>query len=910
MDWPTEVRIGDHVEDPPPASSRRAAPGASVSLPSADLAKGPAALGRSVLLRQGASAPQPWQGLPEIDVDPSSAPTATLDRLQHAWSEREALVIRLIGELPPDNPTLDVPFWEVGPFTELPGERLRFLVTANAVDATQMDRVTFAPLDRAVELGARPGGPADATLPDGTSVWLDGGPLEPFAPEVLEGHPIVPRPHLVAGRLRVAANAGPPWADLAPDQLAAVDHRRGPARIIAPAGSGKTRVLTERTRHLASGRGVDPATIALVAYNRRARQEMADRLTDVRGLDIRTLNSLALAIVNRSGPRTTIDERDVRRRLERLVPVARRRANTDPLEAWVDALSACRLGLRSPASIEDEYPDVTEFATVLGRYRDELARRRELDFDEQILAAVEILLRDPDARADARAGCPVLLVDEFQDLTPAHLLLVRLLAGPANEVFAVGDDDQTIYGYSGASPEWLVDFGSAFPGAVDHPLTVNYRCPPGVVTAATNLLSHNRVRVAKQIHPAPDRLPVDGEFRIDRTAHVHSDLVAHVQELLADGAAPNEVAVLARVNAALLAPLLYLRAAGIPAGRPPGVDARLIERSGTGAALAWLRLAAAPDHGFSGEDLRLALRRPTRSLHPRIADWVAEQRSVADLVALSGRLNQQREQDAVAGFASDIARLRRAAASGARAAPLLDIVNHEIGLLGAASQLDRSQRTVRRAAHSDELAALTAVAALHDDPQTLGPWLAAQLAAPDPPADQSLTVATIHSTKGLEWPHVVVHDVRADLHPHQLAVDIEEERRVLHVAITRGRKSVRILASEPASPFLPQLEQARDPNIPDSVIRSARVTATSPVVSTRPSVQDSDPLKAALKKWRFERARADRAPAYTVFTDATLEEIAGRRPRSLSELGRVKGIGPAKLDRFGDEVLGIVASLS
>jgi DNA helicase II / ATP-dependent DNA helicase PcrA len=93
-----------------------------------------------------------------------------------------------------------------------------------------------------------------------------------------------------------------------------------------------------------------------------------------------------------------------------------------------------------------------------------------------------------------------LLVDEFQDLTPAFLLLVRLVAGPSQQVFGVGDDDQTIYSYAGATPDHLVDFDRWFPGAAHHALEVNYRCPPGVVDAVTRLLSHNRHRVDKTIH--------------------------------------------------------------------------------------------------------------------------------------------------------------------------------------------------------------------------------------------------------------------------------------------------------------------------------------------------------------------------------------------------------------------------
>ena len=93
----------------------------------------------------------------------------------------------------------------------------------------------------------------------------------------------------------------------------------------------------------------------------------------------------------------------------------------------------------------------------------------------------------------------MLLVDEFQDLTPAHLLLIRLLASPGGAVFGVGDDDQTIYGYNGADPAWLIDFAELFPGAGSHPLEVNYRCPAGIVDVVDRLLRHNDRRVAKTI---------------------------------------------------------------------------------------------------------------------------------------------------------------------------------------------------------------------------------------------------------------------------------------------------------------------------------------------------------------------------------------------------------------------------
>ncbi|MEM8924495.1 MAG: ATP-dependent helicase, partial [Actinomycetota bacterium] len=869
------------VASSPPAAAPMAAPADLPELFTAERLAGPEALGRSLLVAADAPIPAPWSTAPVVEAD-QEASEELVERLHRAWRERERLVIRWSGPPPSAAAALDESFVRWSPSTSLPGERLAFAVTANAVDLLG-HRPAFAPLQLALALGAEPPSPteeggadgntaADAVV-DGVAVHVDGGPLTPFASTDID-HPIVPRVHLVAGILRaVPTGLTPSQADLAPDQLAAVHHEGGPARIIAPAGSGKTRVLTERTRHLIADRGLAGRTVSLVAYNRRARTEMAERLADHPGLDVRTLNSMAFGIALGRPPfhtaapgasnLTTVGELDARRILERLVPGRRRRQLTDPLEPWVDALSACRLGLRDPEEVEAAYgADITGFAEVLPRYREELARRNLVDFDEQILTAITRLLTEPDARAAARRATPLLLVDEFQDLTPAHLILVRLLAGPAAEVFAVGDDDQTIYGYSGASPEWLVDFDRFFPGAADHRLTVNYRCPPPVVDAALHLLSHNRLRVTKTItagRPTPDA-PAPAaldELAVNESSDPNLALVARAEALTADGVAPADIAVLARVNATLLPALLHLAEAGLPVERPRAIDERVLERSGTAAALAWLRLASAPEQRLADDDLRLALRRPPRSLHPRIVDWVCEQSSVKALRALSERLNSERDANNVAGLADDIEALRAECDRGATAAELLDEIFDTIGLLGAASQLDQSQRTARRAAHADELMALRAVADLAPGPYGFEPWLRERLnelrpSQPDEPGPAEaqaerpnvITLATIHTTKGLEWDHVIVHDVRRDLHPHRLATDIEEERRIFHVAVTRGRSTVLVNAMPGGgSPFLEEMEKARpaDEPWPEPVVSRSAPSAAGATKAAKGKAARAEP---------------------------------------------------------------------
>jgi DNA helicase II / ATP-dependent DNA helicase PcrA len=473
----------------------------------------PDALGRGAVVAAGAPTPPGLEGVRRIVVDDDvlAHPDHVAALLHRRWLARR----RIILELAADNAALrepeacDLPPHAVPDGFAFHRERLHFLTWANTYDVRSGEPIWWHGELAQRRSGASASEVADIELPDGRAAWVDGGPRGPLSLPL--GAPLVHRESVALGRLTVleeeAASAGAgELAQLAPDQLAAVTHRAGPARIIAPAGSGKTRVLTARLRHLVRDRRVERELITAVAYNTRAASEMRER---TQGLDasVRTLHSLALWICNLDERREVITEREQRALLDRLVTVARI-PNQDPYQPYLEALTEVRLALRDPAEVEAARGDVDGFAEVFERYRDELAHRRVLDFDEQIYRALELLLTRPDIRQRAQRVGTHLLVDEFQDLTPGFLLLVRLVAGPSMQVFAVGDDDQTIYSYAGASPTYLVDFDRWFPGAHHHALEVNYRCPAPVIDAAVSLLSHNRVRVVKSIRAGvPDRVP-------------------------------------------------------------------------------------------------------------------------------------------------------------------------------------------------------------------------------------------------------------------------------------------------------------------------------------------------------------------------------------------------------------------
>ncbi|MET0146380.1 MAG: ATP-dependent DNA helicase UvrD2 [Ilumatobacteraceae bacterium] len=939
---------------------------------------GPPELGRGVVLVSGTPVPPPWLDAPVVTIDEAvlADPAPTVARLHAAWAAREPLAI-VLGVDPAvfrQPASITVEPWRLAPGTEPSLDRLHFLTWANTYDARVGEPVWWwgvkaARLDDAAAV--TPDGEADIVLPDGRPAWVDGGPRSPLAlPQT-----VVHSESVDLGRLTAVPPAVVPSADLAPDQLAAVSHGAGPARVIAPAGSGKTRVLTERLRHLHVDRAYEPAAVLAVAYNKQAQLEMEARTTDFRPR-VRTLNSLGLWVVaeHRGASPPVLDEPDVRRIIDDLLPGRRqRRANTDPIGPYVEGLTAIRLGLTDPEVVEASRDDVPGLAELFPVFRRRLAERRAVDFDEQIYAAVEALLSDGAFRRSMQRSCAHLLVDEFQDLTPAHVLLLRLLSMPALDVFGVGDDDQCIYGHAGADPAFLIDYGQLFPGAVPHPLTVNYRCPVEVVSGARTLLGYNHRRVAKAIEPGPAADATPGALRVvehGRDDGATATLGVLRQWLAEPGVDPASIAVLARVNSLLLAPHVALHVAGLPISSVLRPD--VLERTGMRAALAYLRIAVSSD-GLATRDVVEILRRPTRGLPPWFSERL-DRRSRWTLTQLVAIADQVGDKDAgkVLRLVDDLRIVVDAGRDGTTR-HVLEAVRDDVGLGAAMSLLDRTGGG-QGSSHLDDLDGLLGVADLHPEPEGFEPWLRDAFRRESDAA--GITLSTIHRVKGREWDRIVVFGAADGIMPHRLADDVEEERRVLHVAITRARHRVAVMADGTRrSGFLDELAGRAPPTLPPR----ARSTAAPPVASAkRPSttpspadgiaaapglvitipgghegtVEDADgrsalvrtasggtlrvrygervgcdgrraPLvapaqlwgdaaaaEAALRSWRTQRAAADAVPAYVVVNDKHLRGIALARPTTPADLVACDGIGPAKLERYGDEILGVIDALA
>jgi superfamily I DNA/RNA helicase len=357
----------------------------------------------------------------------------------------------------------------------------------------------------------------------------------------------------------------PLLASLDPEQRAAAELPDGPAQIIAPAGSGKTTTLIARLGVLLE-RGVAADRICVVTFNREAAGELSARiaarlaplLPDAEAIEVRTLHALARQVLLDAGRpvRLLADRLPLLRAARRRV--AHRRAPGGapvPEAAVLDThLSACKVEGRPPP------PEAVE---ALSAFAALMAARGAIDFDDLVVEAAARLERDNALRDRWQQRFSHLCVDEFQDVDAAQLRLVRLLAAPQDNLFVVGDDDQTIYAWRLADVRRVLGFGAHYPAARRVQLATNYRCPRRVVDASRRLVEVNAERFAKQIEAAPGRTAVSGELVLLAAAPAAlPDKAAQVA--VAATATGQRACVLARTRAELLPVLHALVRDGVP----------------------------------------------------------------------------------------------------------------------------------------------------------------------------------------------------------------------------------------------------------------------------------------------------------------------------------------------------------
>jgi len=641
-----------------------------------------------------------------------------------------------------------------------------------------------------------------------------------------------------------------PLAGLNDAQRQAVEAVQGPVAILAGAGTGKTTTITHRIARQVQVGAFEAGAVLAVTFTEKAAGELKRRLAKlgVEGVEARTFHASALRQLGTLWPRHT--GRDLpevlNTKAQILNPIANglpgayrflpRRELAGEIE-WAKNRLVNPAGYLEAIEAEDRTPPLP--ADLMQRTFQAYERTkgdRRMDFEDMLLMLVRLLDDVPEAANTVRDRFHAFTVDEYQDVNPLQQALLDRWLGQRDELCVVGDDYQTIYTFTGASPSHLLTFPDRYPNATIVRLEQNYRSSPQVLTVA-NALARSMGGFEKSLratrgdgpNPTARALP-------DADAEV-AFVVAEARGLNGAGVGWEQIAVLYRINARSEAYEEAFAAAGVPYQVR---DGSFLRRPGPRGVIARLRRSAGVVD---------------------IADAVGEVTDAIGYVA-DGIGDDAGEEEVTRQ--ADLGRLRALATEYANTA------GDEASVAGFLAELEHRFATEREG--------------------------------------RGVQLMTYHRAKGLEFDAVFLPrllDGELPFRARKSEADPDEERRLLYVGITRAREH--LFLSWPREPrsapskFLQEIgvvkpEAAR----PVAAPRAARVPVTVGAAGA--------PLFDRLREWRRKRASNDGVPAYVVFHDATLVEIAERKPRDWADLAAVPGIGPTKLDRYADEVLAIVSS--
>ncbi|MFP5347864.1 MAG: ATP-dependent DNA helicase UvrD2 [Actinomycetes bacterium] len=688
----------------------------------------------------------------------------------------------------------------------------------------------------------------------------------------------------------------------ADDVLAALDPEQrqvalalsGPVCVLAGAGTGKTRALTHRIAYGALSGAYVPSHVLAVTFTARAAVEMRSRLRDlgVPAVQARTFHAAALRQLQYFWPRVVGGS--LPRLVEHKAPLvaeAAARLRIRPDKAAVRDISAeiewakvsmltpegypaaaRRAGRAAPADI-----DIPTMSHLLQSYEDVKTDRGVIDFEDVLLLAVGILQEHAEVAEAVRHQYRHLVVDEYQDVSQLQQRLLDLWLGDREDVCVVGDPSQTIYSFAGASPEYLLQFPKRYPAATVVRLVRNYRSTPQVVTLANRMLQRapqeaTRARVELVAQRAAGPAAELAEYEDDETEALA--VAQRARSLVQAGTPAAEIAILYRTNAQSQPFEQALADLGV--GYQLRGGERFFARREVRDVLVLLRGAARSDDGSE------PLGRTVRSV---LAGGGWTEQPPSGVGAVRERWDSL---NALAGLADQLQE-RRPGAS------VRDLV----------AELDERAQ----AQHA--------------------------------PTVDGVTLASLHAAKGLEWDVVFLVGLSEGLVPISFAEtprEVAEERRLLYVGVTRARE--RVLLSWSASRTVGARGSRRPSRFLDGVplepgaarrpaqgaargrrakgeglartCRSCGAALSTPAQrkvgrcsSCPPTYEES--TFHALREWRSGEAAEAKVPAYVVFTDATLVALAEARPGDRAALARVPGIGPAKLERYGDAVLALLS---
>ena len=614
--------------------------------------------------------------------------------------------------------------------------------------------------------------------------------------------------------------------DLNEEQRQAVEHRGSPLLIVAGAGSGKTRVLTRRVAHLLASADARPSEILAITFTNKAAAEMRQRVVELVGpraewMWVSTFHSACVRILRREADKLGLassfsiyDSADQ----QRLVTMVLRELNLDTKRYSPRAV----LGHISQAKNElidaDTYaskaddPFAQRVAEVYQNYQLRLRQANAVDFDDLIGHTVALLQLFPDVAEHYRRRFRYVLVDEYQDTNHAQYTLVRELVGPPDgepapgELCVVGDADQSIYAFRGATIRNIEEFERDYPDARTVLLERNYRSTQNILSAANAVIANNPNRREKRLWSSEGDGPAVVCYVADDEQGEAGFVAAEIDTLADDhGVEPSQVAVFYRTNAQSRALEEVFIRVGLPYRVVGGV--RFYERAEIRDALAYLRLIANPDDEVSA---RRIINMPRRGIGDRALAVVSEfaARERIGFTAALQRLDEidllaSRSRAALAGFVDLMTALRDLEQAGTPPAEVLQAVLEQSTYLEALRSSEDPQDETR----VENLGELESVASEfgRDNPEArLADFLerVALVADADeiPDADGGvITLMTLHTAKGLEFPVVFLTGMEDGVFPHIRSLDdpteLAEERRLAYVGITRAQRRLYLSAA-------------------------------------------------------------------------------------------------------------------
>ena len=583
-----------------------------------------------------------------------------------------------------------------------------------------------------------------------------------------------------------------------PAQAEAIRHGEGPMLVLAGPGSGKTYVITRRVRYLIEQLNVRPDNILVITFSKAAASEMRERFlkdsgSQYPGVTFGTFHAVFFHILQNEyslSPthilRDSVSHEMIRDILTELQPELAE--EPEMLEAIREEITRYK-GSRKP---EAAPPDMTAyeprscrpelFFPVLKQYMERARHRNLVDFEDMLSLTCDLFSKRPDVLAVWQSKYSYILVDEFQDINPMQYEVVRMLAGKSRNLFAVGDDDQSVYGFRGASPEIMLRFPKDYPDAKLVTLSVNYRCSGEVLSAASSLIACNGDRYEKHLTSSkgpvcPIAFPV-----CEDTDAEYAEVGRQIRTLLDSGENPDNIAVLFRTNAEMRGLLPLFERLSIPFcchALPPS----LFRHSSVTPVLSYLRIAAG---GRARSDWLSIVNKPVRYAE-RVA-FAAKEVNLTDVYTILHRRGKDYVVERLQKLEGD---LHRIGAMNPYAA--IHYIRHIVGYNRYLSE------TLPDASEAMDL--LDELMNLSKEFRTIPEFLSyaegdderRRLAAEQAKTGHGVSVLTFHRSKGLEFPHVILCDCNELITPHKKALlpeHIAEERRLFYVAMTRSSETL------------------------------------------------------------------------------------------------------------------------